>query len=202
MIIITHTHCVYCTSYFLTSYFNYYLHLFFVISHLFGYIPQVNRFVTGDMIMIWYERWILDRLSCWAQEHLVNLCSITTFWESVWCHYVYETELYSFDCTLTCFLWADHYFLFLSLVPPGHTGRFIKVVFCTSLLFVLAHICFQTVLYTYPPLNIVIGDNCSQWDTITRHIGLSRYVTIVCLVKWGMPHHCHWWLDADWEKKG
>uniref|UniRef100_A0A671WL24 Piezo type mechanosensitive ion channel component 1 (Er blood group) n=1 Tax=Sparus aurata TaxID=8175 RepID=A0A671WL24_SPAAU len=58
--------------------------------------------------------------------------------------------------------------------------RFIKVVFCTSLLFVLAHICFQTVLYTYPPLNIVIGDNCSQWDTITRHIGLSRYVNYVC----------------------
>ncbi|XP_038593397.1 piezo-type mechanosensitive ion channel component 1-like [Micropterus salmoides] len=55
-----------------------------------------------------------------------------------------------------------------------HTGRFIKAVFCTSLLFVLAHICFQTVLYTYPPLNIAIGDNCSQWDTITRHIGLSR----------------------------
>uniref|UniRef100_A0A8C4IET9 Piezo type mechanosensitive ion channel component 1 (Er blood group) n=1 Tax=Dicentrarchus labrax TaxID=13489 RepID=A0A8C4IET9_DICLA len=56
----------------------------------------------------------------------------------------------------------------------GHTGRFIRAVFCTSLLFVLAHICFQTVLYTYPPLNIAIGDNCSQWDTITRHIGLSR----------------------------
>ncbi|XP_030297383.1 piezo-type mechanosensitive ion channel component 1 isoform X2 [Sparus aurata] len=76
------------------------------------------------------------------------------------------------------------YFLYLLLLPwflspnkhtiRGHTGRFIKVVFCTSLLFVLAHICFQTVLYTYPPLNIVIGDNCSQWDTITRHIGLSR----------------------------
>uniref|UniRef100_A0AAQ5YK59 Piezo-type mechanosensitive ion channel component n=1 Tax=Amphiprion ocellaris TaxID=80972 RepID=A0AAQ5YK59_AMPOC len=42
---------------------------------------------------------------------------------------------------------------------------------------VMAHICFQTVLYTYPPLNIAIGDNCSQWDTITRHIGLSRFVT-------------------------
>uniref|UniRef100_A0A669EG06 Piezo type mechanosensitive ion channel component 1 (Er blood group) n=1 Tax=Oreochromis niloticus TaxID=8128 RepID=A0A669EG06_ORENI len=47
-------------------------------------------------------------------------------------------------------------------------------IFCTSLLFVLAHICFQTVLYTYPPLNTAIGDNCSQWNTITRHIGLSR----------------------------
>ncbi|XP_060896547.1 piezo-type mechanosensitive ion channel component 1 isoform X3 [Labrus mixtus] len=76
------------------------------------------------------------------------------------------------------------YFLYLLLLPwllcpnkhtiKGHTGRFIKVVFCTSVLFVLAHICFQTVLYTYPPLNIAIGDNCSRWDTISRHIGLSR----------------------------
>ncbi|XP_074501554.1 piezo-type mechanosensitive ion channel component 1 isoform X2 [Sebastes fasciatus] len=76
------------------------------------------------------------------------------------------------------------HFLYLLLLPwflcpnkhtiRGHTGRFIRAVFCTSLLFVLAHICFQTVLYTYPPLNIAIGDNCSQWDTITRHIGLSR----------------------------
>ncbi|XP_034538347.1 piezo-type mechanosensitive ion channel component 1 [Notolabrus celidotus] len=76
------------------------------------------------------------------------------------------------------------YFLYLLLLPwflcpnkhtiRGHTGRFIRVVFCTSLLFVLAHICFQTVLYTYPPLSIAISDNCSQWDTITRHIGLSR----------------------------
>uniref|UniRef100_G3NCT7 Piezo type mechanosensitive ion channel component 1 (Er blood group) n=1 Tax=Gasterosteus aculeatus aculeatus TaxID=481459 RepID=G3NCT7_GASAC len=55
---------------------------------------------------------------------------------------------------------------FFSLCLPGHTGRFIRVVFCTSLLFVLAHICFQTLLYTYPPLSIAIGDNCSQWDTI------------------------------------
>ncbi|KAE8280232.1 Piezo-type mechanosensitive ion channel component 1 [Larimichthys crocea] len=76
------------------------------------------------------------------------------------------------------------YFLYLLLLPwflcpnkhtiRGHTGRFIRAVFGTSLLFVLAHICFQTVLYTYPPLTIAIGDNCSQWDTISRHIGLSR----------------------------
>ncbi|CAB1450237.1 unnamed protein product, partial [Pleuronectes platessa] len=76
------------------------------------------------------------------------------------------------------------YFLYLLLLPwflcpnkhtiRGHTGRFIRAVFCTSLLFLLAHICFQTVLYTYPPLNIGIGDNCSQWDTITRHLGVSR----------------------------
>uniref|UniRef100_A0A671WKD5 Piezo type mechanosensitive ion channel component 1 (Er blood group) n=1 Tax=Sparus aurata TaxID=8175 RepID=A0A671WKD5_SPAAU len=87
----------------------------------------------------------------------------------------HSTALYSFDCTLTCVSFGLISILsFCLLSPPGHTGRFIKVVFCTSLLFVLAHICFQTVLYTYPPLNIVIGDNCSQWDTITRHIGLSR----------------------------
>ncbi|XP_069030806.1 piezo-type mechanosensitive ion channel component 1 isoform X1 [Embiotoca jacksoni] len=76
------------------------------------------------------------------------------------------------------------YFLYLLLLPwflcpnkhtiRGHTGRFIAAVFGTSLLFVLSHICFQTVLFTYPPLGTAIGDNCSQWDTITRHIGLSR----------------------------
>ncbi|XP_074531707.1 piezo-type mechanosensitive ion channel component 1 [Halichoeres trimaculatus] len=76
------------------------------------------------------------------------------------------------------------YFLYLLLLPwflcpnkhtiRGHTGRFIRVVFCTSLLFVLAHLCFQTVLYTYPPLSMAISGNCSQWDTVTRHIGLSR----------------------------
>uniref|UniRef100_A0A671WHV6 Piezo type mechanosensitive ion channel component 1 (Er blood group) n=1 Tax=Sparus aurata TaxID=8175 RepID=A0A671WHV6_SPAAU len=97
--------------------------------------------------------------------HTHSLCIL--YFSPVW--------LYSFDCTLTCVSFGLISILsFCLLSPPGHTGRFIKVVFCTSLLFVLAHICFQTVLYTYPPLNIVIGDNCSQWDTITRHIGLSR----------------------------
>lgn len=84
-----------------------------------------------------------------------------------------------FDCTLiSCFNRFDLHPLFLlSPCLPGPTGRFIRAVFCTSLLFILAHICFLTVLYTYPPLTIAIGDNCSQWDTITRHIGVSRYVT-------------------------
>uniref|UniRef100_A0A8C2ZDS8 Piezo type mechanosensitive ion channel component 1 (Er blood group) n=1 Tax=Cyclopterus lumpus TaxID=8103 RepID=A0A8C2ZDS8_CYCLU len=87
-------------------------------------------------------------------------------WCTLLCYYV------TFEL---CFLRFDlHLLSFLSLCLPGHTGRFIRVVFCTSLLFVLAHICFQTVLYTYPPLNIAIGDNCSQWDTISRNIGLSR----------------------------
>uniref|UniRef100_A0A3P9JB81 Piezo-type mechanosensitive ion channel component 1 n=1 Tax=Oryzias latipes TaxID=8090 RepID=A0A3P9JB81_ORYLA len=78
------------------------------------------------------------------------------------------------------------YLIFLLLLPwfsspnkyslRGHTGCFLRAVLCTSLLFVLAHVCFQTVLYTFPPLSEALGDNCSQWDTISRHIGLSRYV--------------------------
>ncbi|XP_023819119.1 piezo-type mechanosensitive ion channel component 1 [Oryzias latipes] len=76
------------------------------------------------------------------------------------------------------------YLIFLLLLPwfsspnkyslRGHTGCFLRAVLCTSLLFVLAHVCFQTVLYTFPPLSEALGDNCSQWDTISRHIGLSR----------------------------
>uniref|UniRef100_A0A8D3BYK6 Piezo type mechanosensitive ion channel component 1 (Er blood group) n=1 Tax=Scophthalmus maximus TaxID=52904 RepID=A0A8D3BYK6_SCOMX len=77
-------------------------------------------------------------------------------------------------CQVKTFMQIWLIFLTLSACSSGHTGRFIRAVFCTSLLFVLAHICFQTVLYTYPPLNIGIGDNCSQWDAITSHIGVSR----------------------------
>uniref|UniRef100_A0A674P7R2 Piezo type mechanosensitive ion channel component 1 (Er blood group) n=1 Tax=Takifugu rubripes TaxID=31033 RepID=A0A674P7R2_TAKRU len=81
------------------------------------------------------------------------------------------------------------YFVYLLLLPwfqcpnkhtiKGHTGNFIRAVFFTSLVFVLAHICFQTVLYTYPPLSLALGHNCSQWDVISRHIGLSRCVTVL-----------------------
>ncbi|XP_077437796.1 piezo-type mechanosensitive ion channel component 1 isoform X2 [Vanacampus margaritifer] len=76
------------------------------------------------------------------------------------------------------------YFIYLLLLPwflspnkhtiRGHTGHFIRAILCTSLLFILAHVCFQTVLYTYPPLKIALADNCSNLDIITRHIGLSR----------------------------
>ncbi|XP_061647056.1 piezo-type mechanosensitive ion channel component 1 isoform X4 [Phyllopteryx taeniolatus] len=76
------------------------------------------------------------------------------------------------------------YFVYLLLLPwflcpnkhtiRGHTGHFIRAIFCSSLLFILAHVCFQTILYTYPPLNIAIGDNCSHVEIISRHIGLSR----------------------------
>ncbi|XP_077352257.1 piezo-type mechanosensitive ion channel component 1 [Festucalex cinctus] len=76
------------------------------------------------------------------------------------------------------------YFIYLLLLPwflspnkhtiRGHTGHFIRAILCTSLFFILGHVCFQTVLYTYPPLNIVIADNCSNMDILTRHIGLNR----------------------------
>lgn len=153
---------------------NYYLHLFFCHQ------SPVWVHSTGKQVCNrWYDHDLVWKVNPWQVQLLGSgtLGSITTFWESVVCQCLYETELYSFDCTLTCVSFGLISILsFCLLSPPGHTGRFIKVVFCTSLLFVLAHICFQTVLYTYPPLNIVIGDNCSQWDTITRHIGLSRYV--------------------------
>ncbi|XP_034040318.1 F-box/WD repeat-containing protein 4 [Thalassophryne amazonica] len=87
-------------------------------------------------------------------------------------------------CLFRYSLFSLVYFLFLLLLPwflcpnkhtiKGHTGRFIRAVFCSSLVFVLGHVCFQMVLYTYPPLDEALGDNCSQWDTISRHIGLSR----------------------------
>uniref|UniRef100_A0A8C8CBQ5 Piezo-type mechanosensitive ion channel component n=1 Tax=Oncorhynchus tshawytscha TaxID=74940 RepID=A0A8C8CBQ5_ONCTS len=41
----------------------------------------------------------------------------------------------------------------ISLFSPGHTGRFIKALFCTSLLFLLAHVSFQICLYTIPDLD-------------------------------------------------
>ncbi|XP_029926105.1 piezo-type mechanosensitive ion channel component 1 isoform X2 [Myripristis murdjan] len=69
---------------------------------------------------------------------------------------------------LPWFLWPNKHTI------KGHTGHFIRAVFCTSLLFILAHITFQTVLYTYPPLNAALGNNCSQLETISRHVGLSR----------------------------
>ncbi|KAI4888138.1 hypothetical protein NFI96_028501, partial [Prochilodus magdalenae] len=55
-----------------------------------------------------------------------------------------------------------------------HTGRFIKALFSTSLLFLLAHVCFQICLYTIPDLDDALGHNCSSWETLVKHIGVSR----------------------------
>ncbi|KAG9352491.1 hypothetical protein JZ751_020905 [Albula glossodonta] len=56
-----------------------------------------------------------------------------------------------------------------------HTGRFIKAVFGTSLLFLLAHVTFQICLHTVPELDGDLSSNCSSWETLSRHIGVSRY---------------------------
>lgn len=76
------------------------------------------------------------------------------------------------------------YLLYLLLLPwflwpnkqtlRGHTGRYIKALFCTSLIFVLAHVCLQICLYTVPGLDDALGHNCSTWETLSRHIGVSR----------------------------
>uniref|UniRef100_A0A4W4GYY3 Piezo-type mechanosensitive ion channel component n=1 Tax=Electrophorus electricus TaxID=8005 RepID=A0A4W4GYY3_ELEEL len=61
-------------------------------------------------------------------------------------------------------------YFFLSLSFPGHTGRFIKALFSTSLLFMLAHVCFQICLYTVPGLDDALGHNC---DDLPSHNAVS-----------------------------
>uniref|UniRef100_A0A3B3S5A2 Piezo type mechanosensitive ion channel component 1 (Er blood group) n=1 Tax=Paramormyrops kingsleyae TaxID=1676925 RepID=A0A3B3S5A2_9TELE len=65
--------------------------------------------------------------------------------------------------------------------PAGHTGRFTKALLCTSLLFLLAHLTFQICLHTIPGLDNELGHNCSSWETLTHHIGVSR-----------LPLNDHW----------
>nr|XP_015223476.1 PREDICTED: piezo-type mechanosensitive ion channel component 1 isoform X1 [Lepisosteus oculatus] len=76
------------------------------------------------------------------------------------------------------------YLLYLLLLPwflrpnertvRGHTGRFIKALFATSLVFLLAHLTFQICLYTVPGLDDELGYNCSSWEPLSRHVGVSR----------------------------
>uniref|UniRef100_A0A8C5C7C5 Piezo type mechanosensitive ion channel component 1 (Er blood group) n=1 Tax=Gadus morhua TaxID=8049 RepID=A0A8C5C7C5_GADMO len=87
-------------------------------------------------------------------------------------------------CLLRYTVFSLVYLFYLLLLPwffwpnkhtvRGPTGLYIKGLFCTSLVFVLAHVCFQTMLYTYPPLYTALADNCTQWDMLSKHIGLSR----------------------------
>ncbi|XP_031425137.1 piezo-type mechanosensitive ion channel component 1 isoform X2 [Clupea harengus] len=69
---------------------------------------------------------------------------------------------------LPWFLWPNKHTL------RGHTGRFIKALFCTSLLFLLGHVSFQICLYTIPELDDALGQNCSSVETLSRHVGVSR----------------------------
>uniref|UniRef100_A0A8C2E3E4 Piezo-type mechanosensitive ion channel component 1 n=1 Tax=Cyprinus carpio TaxID=7962 RepID=A0A8C2E3E4_CYPCA len=43
-----------------------------------------------------------------------------------------------------------------------HTGRYIKALFSTSLIFLLAHVSFQICLYTIPSLDNALGHNCKS----------------------------------------
>ncbi|XP_030705330.2 piezo-type mechanosensitive ion channel component 1 isoform X1 [Globicephala melas] len=76
------------------------------------------------------------------------------------------------------------YLLFLLLLPwfpgpsghsiPGHTGRLLRALLGFSLLFLAAHLTFQICLHTVPHLDQLLGPNCSTWDTVSRHIGVTR----------------------------
>ncbi|XP_035252701.1 piezo-type mechanosensitive ion channel component 1-like isoform X1 [Anguilla anguilla] len=76
------------------------------------------------------------------------------------------------------------YLLYLLLLPwfpcpnkqtlRGRTGGFIKALFSTSLLFLLAHVAFQICLYTIPGLEEELSHSCSPWETLSRHVGVSR----------------------------
>ncbi|GAA6073460.1 piezo-type mechanosensitive ion channel component 1 isoform X1 [Tachysurus ichikawai] len=63
----------------------------------------------------------------------------------------------------------------LSLVFPGHTGRFVIALFSTSLLFLLAHVSFQVCLYTVPGLDDALGHNC-EWE-----LALTTRAETTCL---------------------
>uniref|UniRef100_A0A8C0GB29 Piezo type mechanosensitive ion channel component 1 (Er blood group) n=1 Tax=Chelonoidis abingdonii TaxID=106734 RepID=A0A8C0GB29_CHEAB len=58
--------------------------------------------------------------------------------------------------------------------PWGHTGRLLQALLGTSILFLTAHLVFQICLYTVPDLSQLLGQNCSTWETLARHIGVTR----------------------------
>ncbi|XP_048461723.1 piezo-type mechanosensitive ion channel component 1 isoform X1 [Rhincodon typus] len=75
------------------------------------------------------------------------------------------------------------YLLYLLLLPlffgpsehtvRGHTGRLIKALLGTSILFLCAHGGFQITLYVLAGEDL-LGNNCSTWETLSRHIGVTR----------------------------
>ncbi|XP_058384443.1 piezo-type mechanosensitive ion channel component 1 isoform X4 [Diceros bicornis minor] len=76
------------------------------------------------------------------------------------------------------------YLLFLLLLPwlpgpsrhslRGHTGRLLRALLVFSLLFLVAHVAFQICLHTVPHLDQLLGPSCSPWETLSRHIGVTR----------------------------
>ncbi|XP_060109846.1 piezo-type mechanosensitive ion channel component 1 [Heteronotia binoei] len=76
------------------------------------------------------------------------------------------------------------YLLYLLLLPwflgptedtiKGHTGRLLRALLGTSILFLLAHLVFQVCLYTVPALDQLLGSNCSKWQNLSVHVGVTR----------------------------
>ncbi|XP_044111495.1 piezo-type mechanosensitive ion channel component 1 isoform X3 [Neovison vison] len=76
------------------------------------------------------------------------------------------------------------YLLFLLLLPwlpgpcrhgiPGHTGRLLQALLVFSLLFLVAHLTFQICLHTVPRLDQLLGPSCSPWESLSRHVGVTR----------------------------
>ncbi|XP_075432899.1 piezo-type mechanosensitive ion channel component 1 isoform X2 [Ascaphus truei] len=56
----------------------------------------------------------------------------------------------------------------------GHTGNLMKALLGTSILFLCAHLAFQVCLYTVPGLDDMLGYNCSSWEFLARHVGVTR----------------------------
>ncbi|XP_054553591.1 piezo-type mechanosensitive ion channel component 1 [Talpa occidentalis] len=76
------------------------------------------------------------------------------------------------------------YLLFLLLLPwfpgpswhslRGHTGRLLRALLGLSLLFLAAHLAFQICLHVVPRLDQLLGPNCGPWETLSRHVGVTR----------------------------
>ncbi|XP_074057317.1 piezo-type mechanosensitive ion channel component 1 isoform X2 [Macrotis lagotis] len=76
------------------------------------------------------------------------------------------------------------YLLFLLLLPwflgptkhsiRGSTGHLLRALLCTSILFLIAHVAFQICLYTVPGLDEMLGTNCSSWEVLAFHVGVTR----------------------------
>lgn len=86
--------------------------------------------------------------------------------------------LFRFNCLSLVYL------LYLLLLPwflgpteytiKGHTGRLLRALLATSILFLLAHLVFQICLHTVKGLDQLLGHNCSTWETLAQHIGVTR----------------------------
>ncbi|XP_036780134.2 piezo-type mechanosensitive ion channel component 1 isoform X4 [Manis pentadactyla] len=56
----------------------------------------------------------------------------------------------------------------------GHPGRLLRALLGFSLVFLAAHLTFQICLRTVPRLDRLLGPSCSPWETLSRHIGVTR----------------------------